>query len=188
MKTIMRVAGVAEEKILPLSEIFISKILEILNQLCQDNASKFPYFNHYTFEIIAIMIRTFGNHNSDAFGQLQSVLNSPFEKILQLDIQDFHPYVFQLLALQLEIAPAQNLEQFMNMLQFFLNETLWQRSGNIPPLVRVLQGYISRAGPQLVQTDKIKPILGIFQNLLKSKHHDHEAFFLIESIVLHLTP
>jgi len=61
---------------------------------------------------------------------------------------------------------------------------LWQRSGNIPALVPLIQVYIRRL-PAVV-TPQLSGVLGIFQKLNSSSIHDHEAFYILEGIVQYL--
>jgi exportin-2 (importin alpha re-exporter) len=64
------------------------------------------------------------------------------------DVQEFVPYVFQILSLLLEYHSLGDVPQpYMELFQFLLIPVLWERPGNIHALVRLLQAYISR-GPQ----------------------------------------
>lgn len=93
----------------------------------------------------------------------------------------------------------------MGLFQALLSPTLWSRPGYQPPLVRLLQAYMTnapqvcalvprelwlhRAHPHLplqFTQQQLQPILGVFQKLLSSSQSDHLAFFLLESIFLSL--
>jgi exportin-2 (importin alpha re-exporter) len=74
------------------------------------------------------------------------------------------------------------------MLPGLITPMLWERQGNIPALVRLLQAYLLKGGRQIVQANHLNSILGIFQKLIASKTHDHEGFFLLESIISALPP
>ena len=66
------------------------------------------------------------------------------------DVQEFVPYVFQILSLLLEYHSQGDVPQpYMELFHFLLIPVLWERPGNIHALVRLLQAYISR-GPQQV--------------------------------------
>ncbi len=41
---------------------------------------------------------------------------------------------------------------------------------------------------QVVASGHLVPVLGVFQRLLASNLHDHEAFYIIESVVQYLKP
>jgi len=64
-----------------------------------------------------------------------------------------------------------------------LNPILWERQGNIPALVRLLQAYLNKGQQQIVSSNQLPPVLGIFQKLIASKVHDHEGFYILETIV-----
>merc|ERR1712212_598593 len=53
---------------------------------------------------------------------------------------------------------------------------------------RLLQAYVSRGPQQVVATNKIEALLGVFQKLIASKTNDHEGFYLIQSIIEHIPP
>jgi len=46
-------------------------------------------------------------------------------------------------------------EPYMVLFPFLLSPVLWDRPGNIPPLVRLLQSYIMRGPQQVIATDKL---------------------------------
>ena len=67
--------------------------------------------------------------------------------------------------------------------QFLLVPVLWERPANIKPLVRLLQAYVSRGPQQVVSTNKIEALLGVFQKLIASKTNDHEGFYLLQTMI-----
>ena len=72
-------------------------------------------------------------------------------------MQEFVPYVFQILSLLLELHNDGGVpEPYMALFQFLLVPVLWERPANIKPLVRLLQAYVSR-GPQQVKRHLNKP-------------------------------
>lgn len=56
-----------------------------------------------------------------------------------------------------------------------LSPVFWERNGNIPALVRLMQGYLSKAGGEVAAGGHMQGVLGVFQRLLSSKAHDHEG-------------
>merc|ERR1719315_333010 len=72
------------------------------------------------------------------------------------------------------------------MFSFLLVPLLWERPGNIHPLVRLLQAFISRGPSQVLAQDRLSGLLGVFQKLIASKTNDHEGFYLLQSIIEHL--
>jgi exportin-2 (importin alpha re-exporter) len=69
-----------------------------------------------------------------------------------------------------------------------LAPVLWERTANIPALVRLLQAFLQKGGKQIVAAKQLEPILGVFQKLVASKINDHEGFYLLEAIVQFLSP
>jgi len=70
-------------------------------------------------------------------------------------ISEFIPYVFQVLALMLEMhGDGAVSPPYLALFPHLLLPVLWSRDGNIPPLVRLLQAYIGR-GIRQIETDKL---------------------------------
>lgn len=65
-----------------------------LNEVAK-NPSK-PQFNHYLFETYCILIRASAVENIAAF---EEAIFPPFQMILQQDVIEFLPYVFQILGM-----------------------------------------------------------------------------------------
>ena len=80
--------------------------------------------------------------------------------------QEFHPYVFQIFAQLIELRPAPLPGIYLQMLPGLLSATFWERPGNIPALVRLLQAYMAKSGEAVVQNDNLvvspRSSLGIF--------------------------
>lgn len=67
---------------------------------------------------------------------------------------EFIPYVFQILSLLIDLHSTGVPEAYMALFSHLLNPVLWERPGNIPALVRLLQAYIEKAAKQ-IETEKI---------------------------------
>ncbi len=88
------------------------------------------------------------------------------------------------MAMLLELMPSSTLTPaYVALFSSLLSPALWERQGNIPALVRLLQAYLLKGAPQIVAQNQLLPVLGIFQKLIASKVHDHEGFYLLESVV-----
>lgn len=82
------------------------------------------------------------------FGALPLVSPGPAE---------FVPYVFQVMSLLLEIHSNSIPSSYMALFPHLLQPILWERTGNIPPLVRLLQAYLEKGAATIASTaaDKI---------------------------------
>ncbi|XP_074642803.1 exportin-2-like [Tubulanus polymorphus] len=183
MKALMRTFSLLQESVLP----YVSIIMENLAQkliVVSKNPSK-PHFNHYLFESLCVVIRSTCKVQPTAVSTFEGVLFSSFEKIIQEDVQEFIPYVFQIMSLLLEMHCVGVPDVYMTIFPFLLTPDLWERLGNIPPLVRLLQAFIEKGANQ-IPADKVSGLLGVFQKLLASKSNDHEGFYLINAMIEHL--
>ena len=57
--------------------------------------------------------------------------------------------MFQILSMLLELHSTRVPEPYMALFQHLLVPVLWERPGNIPPLVRLLQAYVEKGASQI---------------------------------------
>jgi len=182
MKCIMRSFSTLQAAVIPYLSTLLTALTQKL-QLAAKNPTK-PHYNHYLFESLSLSIRIVCKEQPSAVANFESVLFPVFQEILQGDVQEFVPYVFQILSLLLELHNDGGVpEPYMALFQFLLVPVLWERPANIKPLVRLLQAYVSRGPQQVVATNKIEALLGVFQKLIASKTNDHEGFYLLQTMI-----
>ncbi|KAK6349794.1 importin-alpha export receptor [Orbilia brochopaga] len=179
MRCVMRILIICREDIAANAEFALQNLIDITNKISQNPSN--PRFNHYHFEAVGALIRFVGPINPD---KLEERLNQPFMSVLQNEVAEFTPYVFQLLGLLLECNPKAPLPDLYKVLiQPILTAALWETRGNIPALVRLLNAICARGADHILQNNQIIPILGIFQKLMSAKSTDISGFELLEGIV-----
>uniref|UniRef100_A0A3Q2VJ66 Exportin-2 n=1 Tax=Haplochromis burtoni TaxID=8153 RepID=A0A3Q2VJ66_HAPBU len=188
MKAIMRSFSLLQESIVPYIPTLIGQLTHKLLQVSK-NPSK-PHFNHYLFESLCLSVRITCKANPATVSSFEEALFPVFTEILQNDVQEFLPYVFQVMSLLLEIHSNSIPASYMALFPHLLQPVLWERTGNIPPLVRLLQAYLEKGGETIARSaaDKIPGLLGVFQKLIASKANDHQGFYLLNSIIEHMPP
>ncbi|XP_029650427.1 exportin-2 [Octopus sinensis] len=179
MKAIMRCLSALNDSVMPLIPMVLGKLTQKLLDVSK-NPSK-PHFNHYLFESICVMVRVASRVNPTAVTTFEGALFAPFTEILRQDVQEFVPYVFQILSMLIELQQNE-LAPYMALFPHLLVPVLWERPGNIPPLVRLLQAIIQKGAKQ-IEPDKLNGLLGAFQKLIASKANDHEGFYLLNYII-----
>ncbi|KAF9082059.1 importin-alpha export receptor [Mortierella sp. AD031] len=185
MKCEMRVILTVREKMMPLVSLCLARLTAIV-QAVSSNPSN-PKFNHYVFESIGALIRFICSASPDAAGQFETLLFQPFQVILQQDIGEFMPYVFQLMAQLLSFNTGNDLSPaYQAMLPPLVQPTLWQQQGNIPALVKLLQAYLQKGSAWIVANNQLEPLLGVFQKLVSSKINDHHSFELLQTMILNI--
>ncbi|XP_046386713.1 exportin-2 [Ischnura elegans] len=188
MKAIMRTFACLQEKSLPDMEEALPKLTNKLTAAAK-NPSR-PNFNHYLFEALALTISIACRASPAAVTTFETILFPIFQDILQQDVQEFIPYVFQLLSLLLELRPDGKdgkvvSEPYMALLPCLVAPVLWDNSGNVVPLARLLCAYVSRGGSHVCSSARLSGLLGVFQKLIASKMNDGEGFRLMSAILLH---
>jgi len=74
-------------------------------------------------------------------------------------------------------------DSYMALFPCFLVPVLWDRPGNIPALVKLLQAYIRVGANQVASDGNLRQLLGVFQKLIITRQNDHEGFYLLNTIV-----
>lgn len=141
-----------------------------------------PTFSHYTFEAVAVVVRGAVADPASA-PLLEQRLFPPFTSILQADCTELAPYVFQVLSQLVEGRPAPLPPTYLALFPPLLAPLLWERPGNVPALVRLLQAYLGRALGDVLAGGHLAGVLGVFQRLNASRAHDHEGFYVLNSLV-----
>eukprot|EP00057_Strongylocentrotus_purpuratus_P012723 XP_011667197.1 PREDICTED: exportin-2 [Strongylocentrotus purpuratus] len=180
MKAIMRCMSVLQHAAVPYLPILLTKLTEKL-VLVSKNPSK-PHFNHYLFESMSVTIKVGCKADHANVALFENSLFPLFQEMLVADVQEFIPYIFQLMSMMLE-SRTDCPGPYMELFPFLLVPVLWERPGNIPPLVRLLQAIIEKGAASIVASDKLMGLLGVFQKLMASKTNDHQGFYLLQSLV-----
>ncbi|KAJ5563991.1 CAS/CSE C-terminal [Penicillium frequentans] len=184
MRCVMRVLVVIREGVVPYTDVVLQRFITI-TQIISSNPSN-PRFYYFFFEAMGAFVRYAAPANPD---KLEQALYAPFAAILQNDVQEFMPYVFQLFAALLEANSAANLPTYyQELIAPILMPVMWDSRGNIPALARLLSSIIPRGAQYIAEHNQIEPILGIFQKLVSTKANEGYAFDLLETVVAAFPP
>ncbi|KAF9891293.1 importin-alpha export receptor [Aspergillus nanangensis] len=179
MKCAMRVLIVIKDAVVPFMDTILQHLVKI-TQVISTNPSN-PRFYYFHFETMGAFIRFAAPANPD---RLEQALYPPFAAILQGDVQEFMPYVFQLFAALLEANPSGTLPNYyQHLIGPILMPVMWEQRGNLPALVRLLSSIISRGSQYILENHHLEPVLGVFQKLITIKNHENYAFDLLESVI-----
>ena len=184
MKCTMRSLAVAESEVVAMTQILIEKLTGALARVAKNPRN--PQFNHFLFESIAVLVRSVCSVDPSAAPNLEQLLFVPFQTILQMEIAEFTPYVFQVLAQLLEYRTSEDLGIYQSLSRPLLTPGLWETRGNVPALTRLMQAYLLKATPFLVQENLLQGLLGCFQKMLCSPATEVDAFNLLNSMVLYV--
>ncbi|KAI8101811.1 hypothetical protein M9434_006876 [Picochlorum sp. BPE23] len=187
MRAIMRFVAFVGTAVGPVTSAALSELSSVLGAVARNPTQ--PSFNHYLFESIAALVK-YGCDGSEAScSSVESVIFPPFQIILQEDVQEFHPYVFQIFSEMIEKrgVGGQNIpDTYMQLLQPLLTPHFWERHGNIPALGRLLRAYI-RTCPKQIEPH-VQGILGVFQKLVALKSQDHEGMYILDYLLASMDP
>ncbi|KAG5436875.1 hypothetical protein PCANB_001628 [Pneumocystis canis] len=187
MKCTMRVIATIKEGIIPLVDTVSSYLINIVVEISKNPSN--PKFNHYVFESLSALIRYIAPTSKEILLHLESLLFPAFQLILQNDVAEFIPYIFQILAQLLEYHDLDLPDTYKLLVQPILLASLWNsKEGNIPALVRFLRAIIFQNPSFIISNNYIEQILGIFQKLNSSRLDDHYGFELLETIFFRLPP
>jgi len=182
-RALSRLLALQKELLAPKLPEVINMLTLRLKQLCANPAR--PNFNHNLFECIALSIRILCKAHPSAAASFEESLMPTFGEILEKDIGELVPYVFQIMALLLQVqngCPA----TYVNMYPQLLLPVLWEASGNVQPLVLLLSTFIEK-NPQ-ESAKKTEPLLGVFQKLIASRSNDVHGFALLKAMTCFISP
>lgn len=181
MKSIYKICSIAQDTLGDFSLEIIKQSLAILD-LIKANPSN-PRFTHYTFESVAVNIKTQVLINKANIDKVIEVVMPSILNYLADDVTEFLQYSFQLLAYLTESFTKEMTlsEQISQLSQPLLTPTVWEMAGNIPATTRFLVAILNKQ-PQLFSN--IEQILGLTQKLLNSKKLFGHAFEILEALII----
>ena len=179
-------------EIVPLTELVLKKLTVLFERVATKPVN--PHYNHSLFECYAVFIKsccldsTSGPEAvSRACDQFEAMLFPPFQVVLSEEVDEFTPYVFQLLAQLLSYRPGQGLSQpYKVLFPPILSPKLWELKGNVPALTDLLVAYINRGAEYVVSINSLEGVLGVFQKLLSNRSTDQYASKVIDALFLHV--
>ncbi|KAK5947920.1 importin-alpha export receptor [Knufia fluminis] len=184
MRCIMRVLIVLRENIASIATNVLGHLITVTT-IISTNPSN-PRFYYYHFESLGAVIRFSAASASETLCQ---ALYQPFTNILEQGVDEFMPYVFQLLAALFEKESNKPLpQQFSPLVAPVLTPTLWEQRGNVPALVRLLSAIIPRAAENLVKNNQLPNVLGLFQKLVSTKTNEGYGCDLLEVCIISFPP
>ncbi|XP_048484090.1 exportin-2 [Plutella xylostella] len=151
------------------------------------NPSK-PHFNHYLFETLSLSVKLVTKANPSAVSAFEDALFPIFQEILQNDVQEFMPYVFQMLSLLLELGGGAGASggAYRALWGSVVAPPLWERAGHVRALVRLLCALVAHDTQAVREKGRLSAVLGVFQKLIASKTNDHEGFYLVQTLLYKL--
>ncbi|KAL0945218.1 hypothetical protein HGRIS_000730 [Hohenbuehelia grisea] len=188
MRCAMRVIITARHTLAPVYEPLLVRLVGILGVISKNPSN--PHFDQYIFESLSALMRFTVGSTPTTLQTFEQALFGPFTIILQQDIDQYIPYVFQVLAQMLELQQARAVpEQYRSLLPFLLTPNIWQQKGSIPGLVKLLQAFLERDAAQMVQHGQLASVLAVVQQrLVPSKVNDAWGFELLQAVVKYIAP
>lgn len=105
-------------------------------------------------------------------------------EVLQGDVEEFTPYIFQLYAALIAAQPPGPLSQnFRDLVQPILTPSMWDSKGNVPALTLLLRTMLPRGAEQIAAANQTEALLLVFQKLVSMKAYETYAMDLIEAVV-----
>jgi len=186
IKCVMRVIVTARGSLIPIFERTLSRLVRILGVISKNPSN--PHFDQYIFESISGLMRFIVAARPVALPTFELALFQPFKIILQQDIDQYVPYVFQILAQMLDLQKkGQVPDEYRSILTLLLTPASWQQKGSIPGLVRLLKTFLARDSAQMFAAGQVGSVLAVVQQrLIPSKLNDAWGFELLQSVFLNV--
>ncbi|KAJ8595722.1 Cse1-domain-containing protein [Rhizopogon salebrosus TDB-379] len=183
----MRIIVTARQTLTPVYQQVLQRLVNILGVIAKNPSN--PNFDQYIFESISALLRFVVSGTPSTLPAFEQALFGPFTFILQQDIDQYIPYVFQILAQMLEAHITGVPTEYRSLLPFLLTPTCWQQKGSIPGLVKLLKAFLSRDATEMINTGQITAVLAVIQQrLIPSKINDGWGFELLQGVVRYVPP
>ncbi|KAF8188046.1 importin alpha re-exporter [Pholiota molesta] len=188
MKCTMRIIVTARQTLTPGYEQILGRLVTILGVISKNPSN--PMFDQYIFESISGLMRFVVGGSPTTLTTFEQALFGPFTIILQQDIDQYIPYVFQVLSQMLELhrggpVPA----AYRGLLPILLTPAMWQQKGSIPGLVRLLKAFLAQDHEQMFASGQVASVLAVVQQrLVPSKINDVWGIELLQAVVLNVKP
>lgn len=130
----------------------LSMLTMVLTQVCFKREN--PAFNRFLFEAVATIVRRGCEKDPSYVTNFKTYFLPCYWEIMDSGATELFPYMFQLVAQLVDLngpsvpLPLSYIQTFDMM---FLGTGVWEKSANIPALVRFLQSIIQQA-PNEVNT------------------------------------
>ena len=181
MKCVMRLIITSRQTLASVHAPILQQLTAILAEIAKNPSN--PKFSQFVFESISALIRFVTEANASTLASFEQSLFGPFTTILQNDVAEFTPFVFQILAQMLEKQAGTELpETYLGLLPPLLMPTLWEQRGNVPALVRLFQSFLARGSQTIITNGQLDSIMGIYQRLISSRINDTYGFELLQSV------
>ena len=169
LKVLIRAILVLNKQVGQYANSLLEHLFVYMNRVALNPVN--PKFNHYLFECIGMVLKyTLNDPNNIQMVDQQLV--PIFINILDQDISEYSPYIFQILSVLLlgdvKHALTANSKVY-TILPILIKPHLWVPN-NTPSLTKLLNAFMSNN--QLIFTESlIFGVLGVFQNLVSSKRY-----------------
>lgn len=182
IKCVMRILITIESGAASFGEEILQQLMNIITEISKNPSN--PRFSHYAFESVGAVVR----YCTQAIGaeKIEAAVMPPCVNILGQDIQEFVPYVLQILSQMLRSGPSTTSlpQSYASLVGPLMSPTLWETRGNVPALVSLLQAMLNHGGHQaIIANNSVEPLLGVFQKLIASQVNDKYGLDLLEDIL-----
>ncbi|KAK9054992.1 hypothetical protein SSX86_026071 [Deinandra increscens subsp. villosa] len=186
MRCIMRVLQIAD--ISPeVASPCITRLTTVLNRLVENPEN--PVFNHFLFEAVATLVRRACEKNPFLVPAFETCLLPSLQMILVKDVTELFPYSFQLLAELVDLNRPPIPPFYMRVCDdILLVPLVWNKSANVPALVRLFQSFRQQAPNELNSNSKVRlrKALGILEELVGKPGTEEQVLRLLNPIIENL--
>jgi exportin-2 (importin alpha re-exporter) len=167
---------------MPLPAEVLQQLTAIVGHVCSNPTN--PEFSHYLFESIAAIIQGVCALNSEYVADFETALFPPFEAVLGMSVEEFHPYVLQILTQMMQVRQMQGRQQaiqahWVSLVAILLQPAVWECKGNVPAAVPLVNAYMRVSPSSVLQHGHLVGILQVGQILISDIAHESEGFDLL---------
>ncbi|KZT18357.1 importin alpha re-exporter [Neolentinus lepideus HHB14362 ss-1] len=184
MQCVMRVIVAARQTLMPVYQQVLSRLMNILGIISQSPSN--PSFDWYIFESTSALIRFVVAGNPNTLAVFEQTLFGPITVILQQDVEQYIPYVFQLLAQMLTVHTVGAPTGYRGLLQFLVQPPVWGDKCNVPGLVKLLKAFLAKDTAYMVESGSYMSVMAVVHRLISSRNNYTWGFKLLEGVIVNI--
>ena len=174
MRCVLSCVLFTQDKVAPLAPTLVAELTRVLSRVVA--SPTLSVFTHLMFETYAATLRLTVSTDPNAAAYFETALTPLFSALLEKDVVEFEPYVFQLLAQMLELRPQPALNSggsalspwFTSFLPRLLAPTHWARRSTAPALAQLLAAYGRQGAAYLAEQGLLVTYLNRVQACFES--------------------
>ncbi|KAI3711452.1 hypothetical protein L2E82_41554 [Cichorium intybus] len=187
MRCIMRVFQTADVSSEEVAFSCITELQKVLTSV-RKNPERNKVFNYLFFESLVTILQRSCEKNHLLLQAFEKQIYLRLKLMFATDATILSPYVIQVVAQFVDLKGSTLLPiGYTDVFDTMLRPGLWEKSANVPALVRLFRSILQVAPNLLPNKEKLKPVVVIVEKLLSSPSTVEDGLHMLNSVIVNLS-